>query len=155
MYMYVPFMLGYEKFLVTLKTPPLSLSPFRHCRQQPGLCEPHIEIVPLTPHCKYVMLMTDGVYKSIEATFQEKASIDPNKVLMASVNHQKDMLASQKRPFTILADRVVDRIRAIHEDAYKEHAAKDVRSPVAVACRKRDDMTLLIHQFERGFISYV
>ena len=94
--------------------------------------------------------MTDGIYKSIEAVFEESASIDTNKVLMNMVNHERERLTSQKRQFGILADRVIDRIRAIHEDAYKKHAAKDVRSPVAVACRKRDDMTLLIHQFERG-----
>lgn len=93
--------------------------------------------------------MTDGVYKSIEATFQEKATINSSKVLMSTVNREREQLVSQKRKFGILADRVVDRIRAIHVDAYKTHAAKDVRSPIAVSCRKRDDMTLLIHQFER------
>ena len=91
--------------------------------------------------------MTDGIYKSIEAVFEEKARIDTNKVLMNMVNHERKQLTSQKRQFGILADRVIDRIRAIHEDAYKKN---DVRSPIAVACRKRDDMTLLIHQFERG-----
>ena len=128
----------------------IHLPPLRHCKQQPGTSEPHIELAPITPHCKYIMLMTDGIYKSIEAVFEQKDSIDANKVLMSTVNREKDRLASEKRPFVVLADRVIDRIRAIHEDAYKKHAAKDVRSPVAVACRKRDDMTLLIHQFERG-----
>ena len=107
-----------------------------------------MEAVPLTPHCKYVMLMTDGVYNSIEATFQEKASIDSSKVLMSMVNRERDRLGAQKRKFGTLSDRVVDRIRAIHVDAYRNNAAVDIRSPIAVACRKRDDMTLLIHQFE-------
>ena len=94
--------------------------------------------------------MTDGVYKSIEATFEQQAHIDSSKVLMTMVNREREILQSQKRKFDVLADRVVGRIRAIHEDAYKNHAARDVRSPVAVACRKRDDMTLLIHQFPIG-----
>lgn len=99
--------------------------------------------------------MTDGVYGSIEAGFTEKAHIDSNKVLMNIINRESQMLVSQRRPFDILADRVIDRIRSIHEDSYKTNAAKDVRSPVAVACRKRDDMTLLVHQFERGLVSFV
>ena len=99
--------------------------------------------------------MTDGIYNSIESIFIEKAHIDSNKVLMGMVNHEQERLSSQKRQFRILADRVVDRIRAIHEDAHKTHASKDVRSPVAVACRKRDDVTLLVHQFERGPTSFV
>ena len=139
--------------VITLPTPSLRLS--RHCRAPPGTCEPHVETVPITPHCKYIMLMTDGVYGSIEAGFEEKARIDGNKVLMSIINREKDNLTSQKRPFDILADRVVDRIRAIHEDSYKMNATKDVRSPVAIACRKRDDMTLLVHQFERGHVSFV
>lgn len=94
--------------------------------------------------------MTDGIYKSIEATFEQKAGIDSNKVLMSMVNHEKSKITEQKRKFDILADRVIGRTRAIHEDAYKRHAEVDVRAPVAVACRKRDDMTLLIHQFQRG-----
>jgi TAK1-binding protein 1 len=119
----------------------------QHCKAQPGLCEPYVDVIPLTPHCKYIILMTDGVYKSIEEPFQQKAGIDTNKVLMTTVNHESDQLVAQKRRFNVLADRVLGRIRAIHEDAYKNNAAQDVRSPVAVACRKRDDMTLLVHQF--------
>ena len=130
-------------------SPPLSPPP-RHCKAQPGLCEPHVEVAPITPHCKYIILMTDGVYKSIDSTFEQKAGIDSNKVLMNMVNHEREQLMSQKRQFEVLSDRVVGRTRANHEDAYKRHAATDVRSPVAVACRKRDDMTLLIHQFQQG-----
>ena len=96
------------------------------------------------------MLMTDGVYKSIEATFEQQASIDSNKVLMSMVNHEQYQLVAQNRQFGILTDRVLERIRANHEDAYKRNATVDVRSKVAVACRKRDDMTLLVHQFQRG-----
>ena len=87
--------------------------------------------------------MTDGVYKSIEAVFQESASIESNKVLMSILNRERENI----RSFEVFSDRVVDRIRSIHEDTYKHHASKDIRSPIAVSCRKRDDMTLLIHQF--------
>ena len=132
---------------VHIASSPIILCFRRHCKAQPGLCEPFVDVIPITPHCKYIILMTDGVYKSIEAPFQQKAIIDTNKVLMTTVNRERDQLVDQKRRFDVLADRVLGRIRAIHEDAYKNHAARDIRSPVAVACRKRDDMTLLIHQF--------
>jgi hypothetical protein len=134
-------------FLLFISQAPIILCFRRHCKAQPGLCEPYVDVIPLTPHCKYIILMTDGVYKSIEEPFQQKAGIDTNKVLMTTVNHESDQLVAQKRRFNVLADRVLGRIRAIHEDAYKNNAAQDVRSPVAVACRKRDDMTLLVHQF--------
>ena len=130
---------------------PTNLSHFhRHCKAHPGLCDPFIDVIPVTPHCKYIILMTDGVYKSIESPFEQKAKIDANKVLMTMVNHEREQLVRHKRRFNVLADRVLSRIRAIHEDAYKKHATEDVRSPVAVDCRKRDDMTLLIHQFAIG-----
>ena len=87
--------------------------------------------------------MTDGIYKSIEAGFQQSATIDSNKVLLGMVNHER----TKVRSFEVLSDRVIDRIRTIHEDTYKTHARKDVRSPIAVSCRKRDDMTLLTHEF--------
>ena len=110
---------------------------------QPGICDPSVRCVPITRDCKYLLLMTDGVYKSIEAGFEESASIDSNKVLMSMLNRKREHI----RSFEVFSDRVVDRIRSIHEDTYKHHASKDVRSPIAVSCRKRDDMTLLIHQF--------
>lgn len=117
---------------------------FRHCREPPGLSEPHVDVIPLTPHCKHLILMTDGVYKSIEATFEQKASIDPNKVLMSMVNHSMQGI----RSFEVISDRTLDRIRKVHEDTFTMHAKKDIRSPMAVSCRKRDDMTLLIYQFD-------
>lgn len=107
------------------------------------MCEPHIKAVPITPDCKYLLLMTDGIYKSIEAGFQQTASIDTNKVLLGMVNHEQQRV----RSFEVISDRVIDRIRTIHEDTYKKHASEDIRSPVAVSCRKRDDMTLLTYEF--------
>ena len=94
--------------------------------------------------------MTDGIYKSIEATFKEKAAIDANKVLMSIINHEMKGISS----FSVISDRTIDRIRKVHENAFTEHAKKDVRSPMAVSCRKRDDMTLVIYQFDNQ-ISHV
>ena len=89
--------------------------------------------------------MTDGIYKSIEAPFQQAASIDSNKVLLSMVNRER----TRVRSFEVISDRVIDRIRTVHEDTYKKHASEDVRSPVAVSCRKRDDMTLLTYEFSK------
>jgi len=92
---------------------------------------------------RYLVLMSDGVYKSIEGGFPNQQSIEPNKVLVGIINH-----VSSKHPNSSnLADIVVDRIAQVHRDTYQRAASEDVRSPVAVACRKRDDMTLLIYKF--------
>lgn len=90
--------------------------------------------------------MTDGVYKSIEATFDEALGIDANKVLLRMMDNviQKGALGEW---FVTAADRVIDRLAKIHQDTYTKSARSDPRSPKAVACRKRDDMTLMIYKF--------
>jgi len=47
----------------------------------------------------------------------------------------------------VVADAVVDRIAKVHMASYQRAVRQDVRSPVAVACRRRDDMTLLMFKF--------
>ncbi len=87
--------------------------------------------------------MSDGVYKSIEAGFQDANSIEPNKVLIAVI--EKVMRVNPN--FQTVSDRVLERVARIHQDTYQRGAAKDPRSPIAVTCRKRDDMTLLTYKF--------
>ena len=116
----------------------------RHATDIPGTATPHV-MPPrqIDSTFRYLVLMSDGVYKSIEGGFQNQQSIEPNKVLVATINR----VLSKQPNCTNLADLVVDRIARIHEDTYRRAANEDVRSPVAVACRKRDDMTLLIYKF--------
>lgn len=93
---------------------------------------------------QYLLLMTDGVYKSLESTFDQKHAIDPNKVVIGTLERSMNMSGGK---FDHVADSVVARIAQIHEDCYKRHAKVDTRSPLAVNCRKRDDMTLLVYRF--------
>lgn len=115
----------------------------RHATDIPGIAKPHV-MPPreIDGSFRYLVLMSDGVYKSIEGGFVNQHSIEPNKVLVGVINQ---VLKNQH--FSNLADGVVDRIAKIHMDTYQRAASQDVRSPVAVACRKRDDMTLLIYKF--------
>ena len=47
-----------------------------------------------------------------------------------------------------VAINVLQEIRQTHYKLYQKSASEDVRSPVAVANRKRDDMTLVIYKFD-------
>lgn len=116
----------------------------RHATDIPGIAKPHV-MPPreIDGSFRYLVLMSDGVYKSIEGGFVNQHSIEPNKVLASIINH----IASIQPNFSNLADGVVDRIAKVHMDTYQKAASEDVRSPIAVACRKRDDMTLLIYKF--------
>ena len=87
--------------------------------------------------------MSDGVYKSIEGGLPNQRSIDPNQVLAGIISHR-----FKRQPnFSNLAAVVVDCMAKIHMDTYQRAATKDVRSPLAMACKTRDDMTLLIFKF--------
>ena len=84
--------------------------------------------------------MSDGVYKSIEglptvSSWQEEF-----------ISLLKGLLKNSQN-FTNLAQHILMDISTRHERAYQECASKDPRSPEAVQCRKRDDMSLIIHQF--------
>lgn len=93
---------------------------------------------------RYLILMTDGVYKSIESTFDDKESIDSNKVLLGMLIHS---LEQRQGRFEHIADSILARVLKIHRDCYYRHARRDPRAPLAVSCRKRDDMTLLVYKF--------
>lgn len=116
----------------------------RHATDIPGTARPYI-MPPrdIDSSFRYLVLMTDGVYKSIEGMFENQDSIEANKVLVSTIDREM----SKSSNFTPVADRVVGRISQIHHDTYQRRARVDARSPIAVACRKRDDMTLLIYKF--------
>ena len=93
---------------------------------------------------RYLLLMSDGVYKSIEAVFNDPLSAEANKVLLNMIlNEEKNV----KDDLSILSSTVLDRIRRLHHDTYQKSAKESPSSPNAVNCRKRDDMTLLIYKF--------
>lgn len=109
----------------------------------PGICTPHIIGRPVDASFRYLVLMSDGVYKSIESTFSDQNMIDSNKVLTNMINRG----ISSGQPFDSMADYSLFRLMQIHEDCYSKHAQRNPRSPLATACRKRDDMTLIIYKF--------
>ena len=120
-------------------------APYRSARSAPGIAEPYTMPTKTIDHtCKYLILMTDGVYKSIESTFQTKESIDANKVLLGILErHIQNQGGFNERS----ADGVLAKLSKIHRDCYTNNARKDPRSDLAVSCRKRDDMTLLVYKF--------
>lgn len=118
---------------------------YRHATDIPGTAKPYI-MPPrdIDSSFRYLVLMTDGVYKSIEGMFENQDSIEANKVLVSTIERER----SHSSNFATVAERVVNRIAQIHHDTYQRKAREDVRSPIAVACRKRDDMTLLLYEFK-------
>ena len=92
---------------------------------------------------RYLVLFPDGIYKSIEGIFEDKGSIDANKVLTSTIQNE-DTPGSDP---TKLAETVVARIITIHENTYRREAVKNERSTLAVNCRKRDDTTCIIYKF--------
>lgn len=128
--------------LVLIVSSPLHI---RIASSAPGIVTPYIMPTRTIDHTyKYLILMTDGVYKSLESTFDQQQSIDPNKVVLAMLEQS---LRVHKGDFMCLADNVLGRLCKIHSDCYEKHARQDLRSPLAVSCRKRDDMTLLVYKF--------
>ena len=117
---------------------------YRHATDIPGTARPYI-MAPrdIDSSFRYLVLMTDGIYKSIEALFENQDSIEANRVLVSTVDRE----LSKSSNFTSVAERVVGRLAQIHHDTYQRKARVDVRSPIAVACEKRDDMTLLLYRF--------
>ena len=93
---------------------------------------------------RYLVLMTDGVYRSIEAGFPDSRVIDANRVIISMIDHA---VRSGNQRIRTVSDKVLGRIAQIHQDMYQRSAAVDVQSPVAISCRKRDDMTLVIYKF--------
>ena len=114
----------------------------RAAREPPGSATPEVMKIKLAASHRYLLLMSDGVYKSLEAESREADGLDSNKMLLNILNHE---LASAP-PFSLVAERVLQRIAHSHHTAFQRSAAVDSASPVAVACRKRDDMTLIVYR---------
>ena len=96
--------------------------------------------------------MSDGVYKSIEAVLKPETnkSIESSKVLLHMlIYYLQDSTSDNLQK---LANDILDRIRRVHEDTYKKWTQE--KDPLAVQCRKRDDMTLVVYKFG-GHVSSV
>ena len=112
---------------------------------QPGISIPSINgPIDIKSSFRYLLLMSDGVYKSIEAVLEPPTNegIESGKVLLAMLIRYLTEIHGNTHE---MADSILDRIRRIHEDTYRNWMAKE--SPLAVQCRKRDDMTLIVYKF--------
>ena len=85
----------------------------------------------------YLILMSDGVYKSIEAQFNKVEFIDSNKVVAAMVEHCENDCADFGKVALVTLNRLV----RVHCDTFSRGSAR------AQACSRRDDMTLLVYKF--------
>lgn len=118
----------------------------RSAKAAPGIATPYIMPTKEIDHTwKYLILMTDGVYKSITSVLSEQDQ-DSNKILTGMIRHQ----LGKEEPFESLAGKILSRTASIHEHCYQVNAVQDPRSALAVACRKRDDMTLLMYKFQHS-----
>ena len=107
---------------------------YRHASGPPGIAEPSINILDVEESFLYLMLMSDGVYKCIEATVEE----DQTTGAFSAVG--KLFHAFAQYDFTSGSIETLKQLAKIHEKAFNTHRN-------STACRKRDDMTLVVYSF--------
>ena len=105
----------------------------------PGIATPAIAGPIPMDKIEYILLMTDGVYKTIES-LTDPPTTDPNPKLLQLIKEAEN----KQLPLKDIAAVVLDRIKLLHEEVYYNNGVDDPRSTLAVQCRKRDDMTLLV-----------
>ena len=115
-----------------------------HATGPPGTAEPSVNTVDIDQSFLYLMVMSDGVYKSIEAAVDEAKTIGANQVLANMVHTYAQ---TPGVGFSSIAQSTLAQVAHLHEEAFQRSAQQDARSPKAIACRKRDDMTLVLCTF--------
>ena len=111
----------------------------RHAICPPSTSRPSIQIVDIAPEMRYLMVMSDGVYKSIEAAVDEAQTIGVNQVLANMVH------ACSETPgvvFSSIAQTVLEKVAHLHEEAYQRS-----REGILPHIEVREDMTLAICKF--------
>jgi len=120
----------------------INYSTCSHAIDEPGVAVPYVTSIPIDHHnFKYVILMSDGVYKTIEAIAGDPSK-DGNHIVVTIIEQQ-----IAKYGWDYAAKNTLKRIRQIQYDLYQRSARENDRSPTAIANRKRDDMTLVIYKF--------
>ena len=87
--------------------------------------------------------MSDGVYKTLEAIDCGDTKKSGNEIIVDMIEQHVTKKRWNKVAITILEE--------IHETQYtlfQISASEDIRSPMAIANKKRDDMTLVIYKFD-------
>ena len=116
----------------------------RSARSVPGSADPFITNRSIDHSFRYLLLMTDGVYKSIENTSRDQSS---NEALVSMLKHAHGN-------FQELSLRLLEKIQLDNRKCFFQNARKDKSSPTTIACRKVDDMTLLVYKFPRLSSNY-
>ena len=117
---------------------------YSHATAQPGIAVPHVTSVPIDHYTfKYIIVMSDGVYKTLEAIYGGDTKKSGNDILVDMIEKHE----TGKR-WNNVAINILQEIRENQYTLYQIAASEDVRSPMAIANRKRDDMTLLIYKFD-------
>ena len=110
----------------------------RSARTKPVIEEPDIiGGIPIDSSCRFLILMSDGLYKSLElATFTDHVNSE-----IASFVVQEFAVQSTLNG---VAQAVVDKVVRVHHDIYM--TASDHRKHL---CQQRDDITFLVRNFNQ------
>ena len=87
--------------------------------------------------------MSDGVYKTLEAMDGGDTKRSGNDIIVDMI--EKHVAEKGWKDVSI---KILQSIREDQYTLYQITASEDVRSPIAIANRKRDDMTLVIYKFD-------
>ena len=118
---------------------------YSNAEASPGIATPDIKEIPVHCNAQYLLLMTDGVYKSVESMYENPPSSEA--VMEDIAERVKNVHNCNPNKLHYLSREVLETIASEHRNVYQKHASVDKRSPLAVQCRKRDDMTLIVYKF--------
>ncbi|CAL1263439.1 unnamed protein product [Larinioides sclopetarius] len=108
---------------------------FSEAQDEPIIAEPNIiGGIKIDEKCKFLLLMSDGLYKCLE---EATGTTNTNAMLVNMILEQ----FSEQSTLNGVAQAVVDKAVRIHHDAYM----RDTGTPKR--CQKRDDITLLVRNF--------
>ena len=113
--------------------------PSSHATDEPGIAIPHVTSIEVNPSFKYLILMSDGVYKTLDAVHRQGGG-NGNDLIVDMINQYINGHGFGKN----MAKDILDSIRQAQYDLFQRSASEDPHSDVTVANRKRDDMTLVI-----------
>ncbi|ESP01385.1 hypothetical protein LOTGIDRAFT_186175, partial [Lottia gigantea] len=104
--------------------------------REPVIADPHVEGgIELDEGCRFLIVMSDGLYQSLEdASNCERVNAEIASMVAAEFSMQSTLNG--------VAQAVVDRVVRRHHDAYM--TGHDM---LKIVCQKRDDITLLIRNF--------
>jgi len=117
---------------------------FSHATDEPGSAMPYVTSEEIDHQSfKYLILMSDGVYKTLKAASGDLTT-DGNQLIISLIDQQ---VKKQNGYSSNIAANVLKRIRQVQYDLFQRLSREDPHSELAIANRKRDDMTLVIYKF--------